>query len=167
MEAALARWLGARRVLWLAHGGIEGDDTDGHVDTLARFCDPETIAYQACDDARDQSHDGLRAMRDELEALRTADGRPYRLVALPWPRPVRDPDGARLPATYANFLIVNGAVLVPGYNDPADALARARLAACFPDREVVLVDCRTLIREYGSLHCVTLQLPEGVVPEAR
>jgi agmatine deiminase len=166
MAAALDRWLGARRVLWLEHGAIEGDDTDGHIDTLARFCDGAIIAYQACDDPRDPSHAALRAMEEELRALRTPEGSPYRLVPLPWPRPIRHKDGRRLPATYANFLILNGAVLVPGYDDPADGAARDRIAACFPGREALLVDCRVLVRELGSLHCVTMHLPAGVVPPA-
>lgn len=165
LEAALGRWLGARRVLWLAHGAIAGDDTDGHVDMLARFVGPATIAYQACDDPADPSHGALREMARELAALRRADGRPYRLVSLPWPAPVVDETGRRLPATYANFLVLNGAVLVPGYGDRADTRARDVLARCFPDREAITVDCRALIRESGSLHCVTLQLPAGVVPE--
>jgi len=164
LEAALARWLGVRRVLWLEHGALEGDDTDGHVDTLARFCDAETIAFQACADPRDPQHAGLAELARELRALRRPDGRPYALVPLPLPAPVLDAEGGRLPAGYANFLITNGAVLVPGYNDAADGRARAALARCFADREVVTVDCRPLIREYGSLHCITMQLPAGVVP---
>ena len=164
VEAALARWLGARRVLWLEHGALDGDDTDGHVDTLARFCDAGTIAYQACDDPRDPQHAGLAEMARELSALRRPDGRPYALVPLPLPAPVWDADGRRLPAGYANFLITNDAVLVPGYNDAADGRARQALARCFPDREIVTVDCRPLVREYGSLHCVAMQLPAGVVP---
>ena len=164
LEGALERWLGARRVLWLEHGALEGDDTDGHVDTLARFCDAETIAFQACADPRDPQHAGLAELARELRALRRPDGRPYALVPLPLPAPVLDAEGGRLPAGYANFLITNGAVLVPGYNDAADGRARAALARCFADREVVTVDCRPLIREYGSLHCITMQLPAGVVP---
>jgi agmatine/peptidylarginine deiminase len=163
LEGELQRWLGATRVLWLGHGGLEGDDTDGHVDTLARFADPRTIVYQGCDAADDPQRPELEAMARELAALRRADGDGYELVRLPSPRPVRDADGRRLPAGYANFLITNGAVLVPGYNDAADAKARDVLARCFPDREVIVVDCRPLIREYGSLHCVTMQLPAGVV----
>ncbi|MDE2196079.1 MAG: agmatine deiminase family protein, partial [Gammaproteobacteria bacterium] len=97
--------------------------------------------------------------------LRRRDGRSYRLVPLPWPQPVYDHTGRRLPATYANFLIINGAVLVPTYNDPADAAALSALAGCFPDRQMVPVMCRPLIYQYGSLHCVTMQLPAGVVSE--
>jgi len=164
VDAVLARRLGARRVLWLEHGALEGDDTDGHVDTLARFCDPGTIAYQACEDPADAQYAELRELARELRALRQPDGRPYALVPLPLPAPLCDGTGHRLPAGYANFLITDGAVLVPGYNDAADGQAREALARCFPDRDVVMVDCRPLIREYGSLHCVTMQLPAGVVP---
>lgn len=162
MEARLRDELGIERVLWLRHGHLEGDDTDSHVDTLARFCDPQTIAYVRCDDPADSHYPALRAMEAELEALRRADGEPYRLIPLPWPRPCFDPeDGHRLPATYANFLIINGAVLVPVYADPADARALAALAEAFPEREVIPIDCRSVIRQHGSLHCLAMQLPRG------
>ena len=150
------------RVLWLEHGYLEGDDTDAHIDTLARFAAPDAIVYQGCDDPSDSHHDELRAMAAELAALRTADGKPYRLFELPWPRPVHDGD-RRLAASYANFLIVNGAVLMPVYGDAADARAAAVMAQAFPGREIVPVPCRPLIWQNGSLHCLTMQLPEGVL----
>ncbi|MDC0717177.1 agmatine deiminase family protein [Nannocystis bainbridge] len=159
VESALQRHLGATRVLWLRRGWLEGDDTDGHIDTLARLCDARTIAYQSCTDADDSHWDELQAMADELAGLRTAAGEPYELVPLPWPRPRFGEDGRRLPATYANFLILDGAVLVPTYDDPADAQALSRLAGVFPGREVVGVDCLPLIEQGGSLHCLTMQLP--------
>ncbi|HXH03512.1 MAG TPA: agmatine deiminase family protein [Candidatus Competibacteraceae bacterium] len=163
LEARLAQVLGIRRFLWLEHGHLEGDDTDAHIDTLARFADPHTLIYQGCDDPADSHYPSLQAMAAELAELRDGDGRPYRLIALPWPRPIHDAEnGRRLPASYANFLIINGAVLAPTYADPADALALRRLAAAFPDREIIGIDCRTLIRQYGSLHCVTMQIPQGV-----
>jgi len=163
---AVEDWLhedfGVTRVLWLAHGHLEGDDTDSHVDTLARFCDPGTIAYVRCDDPRDPHFPALSAMEAELRALRRIDGEPYRLVPLPWPRPCLDPvDGHRLPATYANFLIINGAVLVPTYGDAADTRALTALAGAFPGRDIIPIDCRSVIRQHGSLHCLTMQLPEG------
>ncbi|WP_024890195.1 agmatine deiminase family protein [Luteimonas huabeiensis] len=163
LEAQLAGWLAQERVLWLEHGYLEGDDTDAHIDTLARFAAPDAIVFQACDDPGDAAHYAeLRAMADELAALRTADGAPYRLFPLPWPRPIHDGE-RRLAASYANFLIVDGAVLMPGYGDPADAAARDVVAQAFPDREVVQIDCRPLIWQNGSLHCLTMQLPRGVL----
>ncbi|RAW08184.1 agmatine deiminase [Halomonas elongata] len=168
IEARLAADLGIERVLWLRHGHLEGDDTDSHVDTLARFCDPATIAYVRCDDPSDPHYPELAAMETELRALRRADGSPYRLVALPWPAPCFDPeDGHRLPATYANFLIINGAVLVPVYGDAADTHALATLAETFPERDIVPIDASTMIRQHGSLHCLTMQLPRGTLGRHR
>ena len=165
IEALLKQYLGIDRILWLQHGAIDGDDTDGHIDTLARLCDGHTIAYQACQDEDDPHYAGLKAMEGELKALRRKGGQPYTLVPLPWPQAVIDHTGRRLPATYANFLIMDSAVLVPTYNDAADAAALRTLAGCFPGREIVGVPCRSLIYQYGSLHCVTMQFPKGVVPE--
>ncbi|WP_240099316.1 agmatine deiminase family protein [Thermomonas flagellata] len=162
LGARLAGWLHQQRVLWLEHGALEGDDTDAHIDTLARFAPDDAIVFQACDDAADAHYADLKAMADEIAALRTRDGRPYRLFPLPWARPVID-EGRRLAASYANFLIVNGAVLMPAYGDPADAAAAAVLAQAFPGREIVPVPCRPLIWQNGSLHCITMQLPEGLV----
>lgn len=163
IEARLCELLGLNRVLWLHHGYLAGDDTDSHVDTLARFCDADTIAYVACDDPLDEHYAELKAMENELRALRAATGRPYRLVPLPWPRAQFDETGRRLPATYANFLIINDALLVPLYDDPADAMALAAVKQCFPGREVVGINCVPLIQQYGSLHCITMQLPAGVL----
>jgi len=163
----LAGWLQQDRVLWLDHGALEGDDTDAHIDTLARFAARDAIVFQACDDQADSHYADLKAMADEIAALHTLAGKPYRLFPLPWAKPVIDvgADGnpRRLAASYANFLIVNGAVLMPAYNDEADAAAAAVLAEAFPDREIVQVPCRPLIWQNGSLHCITMQLPEGLV----
>ena len=161
LEQRLRETLGFTRFLWLRHGYLAGDDTDSHIDTLARFCDSRTIAYQGCDDPADPHYKPLRAMAEELRAFRTAEGEPYRLVELPLPAARHDENGNRLPAGYANFLILNGAVLVPVYDDPLDAVALKRLGDCFPNREVAGVPCATLIRQGGSLHCVTMQLPAG------
>lgn len=166
LEARLGELLGIERFLWLHHGQLEGDDTDGHIDTLARFCDPHTIAYVQCTDERDGHYPALSLMAAELHEFRTADGAPYRLVPLPWPGAQFDDDGRRLPATYANFLIINGAVLVPTYAAAADAQALAVLSGCFPGREIIGIDCSALIRQNGSLHCVTMQLPRGVLGNA-
>jgi agmatine/peptidylarginine deiminase len=162
LSAQLCDWLGQERVLWLDHGFLEGDDTDAHIDTLARFASEDTIVFQDCDDSTDVHFEELSAMAAQLATFRTTDGHPYRLFALPWPKPIID-DGRRLAASYANFLIVNGAVLVPAYGDAADTGAQAVLADAFPDREIVPVPCRPLIWQNGSLHCLTMQLPEGIV----
>lgn len=161
IDAFLHETLAAERVLWLQHGYLEGDDTDAHIDTLARFAPGDGIVYQACDDPADLHHDELRAMAAELAALRTVDGRPYALYPLPWARPVID-DGRRLAASYANYLVINGAVLVPAYDDPADEAAAAVIGSAHPGREIVPVPCRPLIWQNGSLHCVTMQLPQGL-----
>jgi agmatine deiminase len=129
---------------------------------LARFASPTTIIYQQCDEPEYRCYAELQAMEQELRAFRDADGRPYRLVGLPWPQPKTDADGARMPASYANFLLINGAVLMPTYRDPADALAARRLQACFPDRELTGIDCLPLIAQHGSLHCLTMQIPAAI-----
>ena len=163
IEAQLIASFGLQRVLWLHHGQLEGDDTDGHIDTLVRLCDMHTLAYQRCDDPGDAHFAELAAMETEVKALRTAEGDPYRLVPLPWPSAKRHADGRRMPATYANFLILNGAVLVPTYRDANDAAALERLRGAFPGREVIGIDCLPLIAQGGSLHCVTMQLPAGTL----
>jgi agmatine/peptidylarginine deiminase len=165
IEAELRARLGVRRCLWLAHGQLDGDDTDGHIDTLARFCTPDTICHVSAHPAASRAEqDALGAMLAELQALRRTDGSPYRLLALPAPRPIAGAGGAPLPGGYANFLIINGAVLVPTYDDPADEVAITRLAATFPGRVMAAVDCRALIRQGGSLHCITMQLPAALKP---
>ncbi|GAB6068819.1 agmatine deiminase family protein [Methylothermus subterraneus] len=158
-EAILTEHLGFERFLWLDYGYLEGDDTDAHIDTLARFCSPAAIVYQSCADRRDSHYQPLRAMAAQLERFETATGGPYRLIPLPLPRPIRDADDRRLPASYANFLIINGAVLVPVYDDPADAEALTQLKLAFPEREIVAIPARALIYQYGSLHCMTMQYP--------
>lgn len=160
IEELLRSELGVSRFLWLDHGALSGDDTDGHVDTLARFADPRTILY-ATTTRNDPDQPGLEAMHAELARLRTAEGAPYRLVPLPPPGLHFEGD-RRLPATYANFLLVNGAVLLPVYGVHNDGVAMRVVGDCFPGREVVTVDCRALIRQNGSLHCVTMQLPASV-----
>ncbi|MDL2222906.1 agmatine deiminase family protein [Bacteroidales bacterium OttesenSCG-928-M11] len=150
-----------KRILWLNNGYLEGDDTDSHVDTLARFCNPSTIAYVKCTED-DEHYEELKLMEDELKAFRTLSGEPYVLVALPMADPVYDGE-QRLPATYANFLIINQAVLVPTYNSPKDQIALDTLKEVFPDREVIGINCLPLIKQHGSLHCVTMQLPAGFI----
>ncbi len=162
ITATLESSLAQDRTLWLERGYLEGDDTDAHIDTLARFAGPDAIVFQGCQDPGDAHFLELQAMAGELAAFRTGDDRPYRLFELPWAKPIVD-DGRRLAASYANFLIVNGAVLMPAYGDDADARAAEVLAQAFPDREIVPVSCRALIWQNGSLHCLTMQLPEGLI----
>ncbi|MFK2904877.1 agmatine deiminase family protein [Dyella ginsengisoli] len=162
MSAILRDSLHASRILWLDFGYLEGDDTDAHIDTLARFAPGDRIVFQACDDASDPHFDELQRMAGELAALRTTDGRPYTLYPLPWAKPIVD-EGRRLAASYANYLIVNGAVLVPAYGDAADDAAARIIGEAHPGREVVQVPCRPLIWQNGSLHCITMQLPAGLV----
>ncbi len=163
IEELLGRQLGARHFLWLYQGYLAGDDTDSHIDTLARLAPNDTILHVACDDPLDEHYDALAEMAEELRAFRTPDGRPYRLLPLPWPEAKFDDQGERLPATYANFLIIDGAVLVPTYNDVRDALALRIIGEAFPDRDIIGIDCSALILQHGSLHCVTMQLPRGVL----
>jgi len=163
IESYLCRVLGARRVLWIENGHLAGDDTDSHVDTLARFCPDDTIVYTACEDTADEHYGAMRAMADELRSFKTLDGRPYRLLALPWPEAVYDEDGQRLPATYANFLIINGAVLVPVYGGRKDSAAIEVISQAFPGRRVTAVHCLPLLPGRGSLHCITMQIPKGVL----
>ena len=163
VEERLAEHLGAERVLWLEHGYLAGDDTDSHIDTLARFCAPDHICYVTCPDETDEHFDALQAMAEELQEFRCKDGQPYKLTALPWPDALYDEDGQRVPATYANFLIINNAVLLPVYQVAQDEEAIRVMSEIFPDREIVPINCRPLIHQHGSLHCITMQIPEGVL----
>ena len=153
IDQQLKEWLGAERIVWINHGSLIGDDTDGHIDTLVRIAPNDTLLYIGADD----EHPDLLLMEQELQQLRTIDGHPYRLLRLPMPRPIYD-DGERLPATYANYLVINGAVLVPTYNQPdLDQEAISTIGKAFPDREIIGIDCRAVIRQHGSLHCCTMQ----------
>lgn len=164
VEEELRKLFGSTRVHWLDHGMLLGDDTDSHIDMLARFCDPQTICYMQCTDKTDPHYDALYAMEAELRALRQPSGEPYRLVALPLPSAMYDADGQRVPGSYCNFLIINGAVLLPIYGVTEDDVAIALLGECFPGREIVPIQCRPLIDQHGSLHCLTMQFPAGVLP---
>jgi agmatine/peptidylarginine deiminase len=153
IETRLKEYLGAERIVWLNHGSLIGDDTDGHIDTLVRICPNDTIVYTG----GDADHPDLALMEEELYALRTLDGKPYRLLKLPLPHPIYD-DGDRLPATYANYLVINGAVLVPTYAQPdLDAEAMRIIGEAYPEREIAGIDCRAVIKQHGSLHCCTMQ----------
>lgn len=161
IEGALSGHLGATRVLWLEHGHLVGDDTDAHIDTLVRLAPSNTLVHVQCDDPGDEHYAELHAMEAELQAFAAPNGRPYRLIALPWPDVCLSETGARLPATYANFLVINGAVLVPTYGSPKDRAAVDQLARAFPGREIIGIPCRRIIEQGGSLHCLTMQLPAG------
>lgn len=162
VEALLKERLGVERILWLHHGYLAGDDTDSHIDTLARLCPNDTIIYVQCTDTADEHYEALAEMERELQAFRTLENKSYRLIPVPFPDACYDGD-ERLPATYANFLIMNKVVLVPTYAQPdKDALALKNIQKAFPEREIIGVDCRALIRQHGSLHCATMQFPREV-----
>lgn len=153
IEERLKEWLGAERIIWLQHGSLIGDDTDGHIDTLVRIAPNDTIIYTG----GDEEHPDLVEMEQELQELRTMEGKPYQLLKLPLPLPIYDGED-RLPATYANYLVINGAVLVPTYAQPdLDAEAIRIIGEAFPDREMIGIDCRAVIQQHGSLHCCTMQ----------
>ena len=156
VERALEAWLGVHAVIWLGRG-IAGDDTHGHVDDVARFVGPTTVVAATEPAAADENHAPLA---DNLRRLRAArvGGRPLTVVPLPMPGPLRF-GGQRLPASYLNFYVANGVVLVPTFNDPADRVALCRLAELFPDREVVGIHAVDLVLGLGTLHCLTLQEP--------
>ena len=159
IEERLKHELHAERIVWINHGSLVGDDTDGHIDTLVRICPDDTLLYMGCDDPADEQYEELRLMEEELRSLRTLEGKSYRLIKLPMPRPIIF-EGERLPATYANFLVINGAVLVPTYNQPdLDAEALRLVGEAFPEREIVGIDCCSIIKQHGSLHCCTMQIP--------
>lgn len=162
LEEKLSGYLGVDHFLWLDHGWLAGDDTDAHIDTLARLCPASTILYVACDRPDDRHYPELKRMEEQLGTFTTKQGRPYQLLPLPWPR-ARYDGPERLPATYANYLVINNAVLVPTYDDPADERAIRTIERAFPGREVIGIDCLPLIRQHGSLHCITMQLPKGVL----
>ena len=153
IEQRLKQSLGAERVVWINHVSLIGDDTDGHIDTLVRICPNDTLLYIGSD----EEHPDLLLMEEELKTFRTLEGKPYRLLKLPLPRPIYDGDD-RLPATYANYLVINDAVLVPTYNQPdLDEEAMRIIQQAFPDRDIVGIDCRAVIKQHGSLHCCTMQ----------
>lgn len=164
IEQYLRQAFGLSQILWLDHGYLAGDDTDSHIDTLARLAPDNTILYVRCQDENDEHYKALQAMEQQLRTFTTLDGEPYRLLPLPMAAAAYDEEGERLPATYANFLIMNDAILYPTYGVPTldDEAARV-IAEAFPGREVVGVDCQALIKQHGSLHCVTMQYPSNVI----
>lgn len=160
IENYLIEVFGLKKVLWLDHGYLAGDDTDSHIDTLARLCDEHTIAYVKCEDQADEHYDAFSKMEKQIKKFRNFEGNPYKLVKLPMANKVIV-DGQRLPATYANFLIMNEIVLLPFYNTEKDEVAQQQLQKAFPTRKVIGVDCSAIIKQHGSLHCITMQYPKG------
>lgn len=161
IEAKLKDRLSADRVVWLDHGQLIGDDTDGHIDTIVRTAPDDTLVYVGCDDPNDEQYADFQALERQLSALRTADGSPFRLLKLPMPDAIYD-DGDRLPATYANYLIINDAVIVPVYGQAENEKAAVEtISRAYPDREIICIDARVVIRQHGSLHCLTMQYPDG------
>ena len=164
IEALLHEALPLQRILWLENGCLVGDDTDSHIDNLVRFVAPGTLAYSECRDPADEQYALLQAMYEELTRLKQLDGSPYQLIALPLPKPCYSRfDNRRLPASYANFLITNNAVLVPQFDDPNDAIAVTRMQQCFGQREVIGIASRCFIEQNGGIHCLSMQLPAGTV----
>jgi agmatine deiminase len=157
IENALRENLGVEKILWLGDG-IAGDDTDGHVDDLTRFVDPVTVVTVVEDDPGDENYEPLQANLERLYTMTDQDGAPLRVVTLPMPRPLYH-DGQRLPASYANFYIANGVVLLPTYDPERDNQAQATLQSVFPDREVIGIDCTDLVWGLGAFHCVSQQWP--------
>ncbi|MDQ6961456.1 MAG: agmatine deiminase family protein [Mariprofundaceae bacterium] len=163
IQTQLMQFFGMQHIIMLKHGHLMGDDTDAHIDTLARFFSPTGIVYMHCDDKNDPHYQDLQAMQKELRALRTPIGKTYELQALPWPKAILNKSGQRLAASYANFLIINDAVLLPSYGLTTDVQAQQVLASCFPNRRIVMIACETLIEQGGSLHCMTMQFPKGLI----
>jgi len=158
IEQMLREHLGVRQILWLGDG-IVGDDTDGHIDDLSRFYRVDGIVTAVEHNPRDSNHAMLRANLERLRSLRTPAGKKFRIMELPMPAPCFC-DGQRLPASYANFLVINGAVLMPAFRQKKrDAEAAEVLAACFPRRKIILIDCLELVWGLGTLHCISQQQP--------
>lgn len=164
IQQKITKALNANRLIVLEHGRLVGDDTGGHIDTLARFCSSDTIAYTSCDDSQNANYYLLKQMLDELKQLKTAQNKPYQLIALPLPSAIFNADQQQLPANYANFLIINNAVLVPQYRDPNDTTAINRLSKCFPHRDIIPIDSLHLISQFGSVHCMTMNYPQPLKP---
>jgi len=162
IEAYLKQVFGLKKILWLAHGNLAGDDTDAHIDTLARFIDEHTIAYVKCDNSNDEHFETLNNMELQLKSFTNLAGEPFNLIPIPFPDKCLNDEGKRLPATYANFLFVNEGLIVPTYGVNQDSLAIKIFKQLFPDRNVIGVDCRPLIAQNGSLHCITMQYPASV-----
>lgn len=165
IEQELKHRLHAQRIVWLDHGNLVGDDTDGHIDTIVRTAPDDTLIYIRCDNPDDEQYEDFTALEKQLEQLKTCEGKPYKLLALPMPDAILH-EGERLPATYANFLIINDAVICPTYDqEEKDNMAMATLRSAFAGRKVIGLDSRTIIRQHGSIHCLTMQFPVEATPQ--
>lgn len=163
IEERLLKSLHAKRIVWLDYGQLIGDDTDGHIDTIVRLAPNDTIVYNGCDDESDEQYNDFNSLEKQLRQLKTLDGQPYNLLRLPMPDAIYD-DGERLPATYANFVITNKSVICPTYSQPIkDNIAMKVLQRAFPNHNIVGIDASVVIKQHGSLHCLTMQYPEGTL----
>jgi agmatine deiminase len=159
IEDTLKKYLGATKVLWLENGSLEGDDTDSHIDMLARFLDDNTIVYQSCDDIDDINYTPLKNMENELKTIAKKEN--FELIAMPHIS-AKYYDKERLPASYINFLFINNAILVPTYQDKNDTKALNIFKDKFPNKDIIAIDCTNIIRQHGSLHCLSMQYPKVV-----
>ena len=163
IEQHLKTTLRAERIVWIDHGQLIGDDTDGHIDTIVRTAPNQTLVYVGCEDKHDEQYEDFKALEQQLKTLTTIDGKPYKLLKLPMPYAIFD-GNERLPATYANYLIINGAVICPTYGQPEnDKKAQHIIAKAYPNHDIIPIDARTVIRQHGSLHCLTMQYPQDVL----
>lgn len=163
VDGKLREALNAERIVWLDHGNLIGDDTDGHIDTIVRVAPNDNLLYVGCDDMADEQYEDFLLLENQLRELRTTGGKPYHLRRLPMPDAIYYA-GERLPATYANFLIINRAVICPTYNQPVkDVEAMRVIGEAFPGRRVFGVNARAVTLQHGSLHCLTMQYPDGVI----
>ncbi|MDE6753417.1 MAG: agmatine deiminase family protein [Muribaculaceae bacterium] len=163
IEGILQQRLGATHVLFLDYGALEGDDTDSHIDTLARMAPNNVILFTGCRNIDDPQFEELLKMRAQLSMFRTAEGEAFNLIELPLPEPIYDENGERLPATYANYLITDEVIFMPTYSQPAnDMLAMQTVKVAFPNHRIIGIDCTTLIKQHGSLHCATMQIPKNI-----
>ncbi|MBA3582371.1 MAG: agmatine deiminase family protein [Gammaproteobacteria bacterium] len=163
-EQTFQQTLGIQQTHWIENAWLEGDDTDGHIDNLARFTNSQQILYASCEDTADSHFASMQALETELKALRNIQDQAYECIPLPLPSRIgSSEDDRRLPASYANFLIINNAVLVPSFGDPNDAVAMQRLQSAFPNRKMIPIDSRPLVEQNGGIHCLTMQLPRGTL----
>ncbi len=168
IEEALHRLLGAEKILWLDYGALEGDDTDSHIDTLARLCPDNTILFTDCQDKDDPHYEEMDRMHKQLETFTSLQEKQFRLIPLPFPTPQYDKEGQRLPATYANYLATDRNVFFPTYSDPGkDIAAREAISTAFPRHNIIGIDCRALIVQHGSLHCATMQIPKKLIKSSK